>query len=118
MTKSDPSLDNHEQSQYNSRSSSIDQDDPATINSSIKSENFKKIWKIIDENDEYLDRSFQNKKFRNNFSSKIEINGKKLSAKKDNFDINIINRNKSAPVGLRNQDYKKAKIRNYNIKKD
>ena len=113
-------------------------DDTTTVSSSVKSDNLKEIWQLLDENEKdslLKSNEFEND-FKNPFNAAFKVTGIKTPtkqtsnrvkfAKKEN-NSSIINSNSkqktfmtstsssSAPNSARNFG-EKPKIRNYNIK--
>lgn len=116
FAKSEPSLSNAGRSKITTRkpstSSSTNQsmdDDSNTITSSVKSENLRELWKILDEN---ANSSFLRENDIDDITSSMKVTG--LTPNNSN-KTKIIS--KSAPNTARQSAKNpKPKIRNYNIK--
>ena len=115
----------------------VSNDDATTVSSSVKSDNLKEIWQLLDENEkESLLKSneYESNDAKNPFGNAFKVTGIKSPgkpsvkfAKKDNSPStnsktpktprsNVTNMpSTSAPNSARNYN-EKPKIRNYNIK--
>jgi hypothetical protein len=118
MAKSDPTL-SYKSANYKESDSTNSIDDSNTVSSSVKSENIRDIFKLLDDEEIMLDDPVQVKKsgaesFRDPFESAIKITG--LKPAKDNISLSSKSpRPKQQPISARTV-VSKPKIRNYNIK--
>ena len=111
----------------------VSNDDANTLVSSVKSENFKEIWKLLEdnENNSLLKSGGDNEYENDMFGSAMKVTAIKPPGKKDNSPMvnktKVINASKSprfkntsstsAPTTARAEPKtQKPKIRNYNIK--
>ncbi len=112
-TKSDPTLASidYKSSNYRDNDSIASIDDSNTISSSIKSENLRDIWKLLDQESNFDDDLLkQGNSGKDPFESAIKVSSIKPIKHASKSPRNI-----KQPVSAR-ENKSKPKIRNYNIK--
>ncbi len=117
-TKSDPTLASidYKSSNYKDTDSMASIDDSNTVSSSIKSENLRDIWKLLDHESNFDDEPFKQGNNNNNSSKKDPFEPAiKVTSMKPIKHASKSPRNTKQPMSAR-ENKPKPKIRNYNIK--